>query len=175
MERDYRRAAAIVVVAGLLALAADLIEINGRSVVDPATVLTIALVAVTAYYALQNRYMAQSMRVQADQFRLADLARQRETQILDIQPFLADKPRLTISRPKRTLVARWELPAPARPVLHLTATLRAMRAEPDPGSPDQRSSVSRGLGSRAPGTHPFAIYDLEPFLQPGTHTPYEDA
>lgn len=85
-------AAAGAVAIAALAIAADVWDFG----VEPTTVLTIALVAVTAYYALQNQYMAESMRTQTEQFRAADAARQREVQVLEIQPLLAPKPIVTI-------------------------------------------------------------------------------
>jgi hypothetical protein len=149
------------------AIAADVWDFG----IEPITVLTIGLVAVTAFYALQNLSMAESMRTQTEQFRAADAARQREAQILDIQPFLADKPIVDFGAPSRMA---WPLLARDRPVLHLTATLRAMAESPDPGSVDGRSSISRGLGSHPPQGKARAYYELDRFLRPGTHIPFED-
>jgi hypothetical protein len=72
-----RLLASTVVVVALLALAADIFEVG----VEPVTVLTIALVWVTTFYAWQNWKMAQEMKTSREWSERAELSRERSRQI----------------------------------------------------------------------------------------------
>jgi len=164
------------VVAAAFALAAALLKVDGRSVIEPATVLTVALVIATIYYALQTLDMSASMRTQVAEASRADLARQREAQILAVEPLLIPMPLVYVSERLATVAIH----VGERPVLNLTVTLRAMMAAPDPDSTDGRGSDSGGLGSYAPASHVTARIPLDLFLEPARPTspprptPYED-
>ena len=61
---------------------------------DPATLLAAVLALVTAYYAWQNHVMATAMREQLAAVRIADVARQREVHVLDVDPLIPDPPNI---------------------------------------------------------------------------------
>ncbi len=134
-----------------------------ETAVEPATLLTAALVGVTIYYAIQNRRMAGTMREQHADFRASEIQRQRAVEIFDVHPLLAQIPKLNPGRRE----AKWEIHVGDRPVLNLTAILRAMAAEPDPNAVDGRTADVGGLGSYGPGSPVIATLTLDRFLGPG--------
>jgi hypothetical protein len=158
----------VFVIASLLAIGADLWDIG----LEPITILTIALVGATIYYALQNRDMADSLRAQIVETRAADASRQRDVQILDVDPFLAPEPQLAADRSSMRIT----LGPRRRPALHVGVTLRAMRETPEAGSSDGRGAVSGGLGSHPPGADMSIRLPLAGFLRAGPTdvVPFED-
>lgn len=146
------------------ALAADLWDVG----IAPDTVLTIALVAVTVFYAIQNQALERQTTRQAD---TAEREQRRALEVLDVQPLLAPAPRTYAGRRE----AKWEIQIKDRPVLNLHVNLRAMGEAPDPGSTDGRSAESGGLGSYQPGSTVNATIPLGRFLGPGQGWhPFED-
>lgn len=163
-------AAVVVILTAAGAIAADLYEPNGKSVVDPATVLTIALVGVTAYSVLQNRDMLATVRRQVAAARAGEVARQREVQILEVHPFLVQEPNLHLHPPQASL----ELQVREPPALHIGVIMRAFAEIPDPGSSDGRSAQNVTVGSWPPGTRRTAVIPVDRFLTPGDFHPFED-
>jgi hypothetical protein len=144
MKHEGKIVIAVVVLASLGATAIDLFE----TPFEPATILTIALIVVTAYYAYRNRLMSAAMEMQAENGRLADIARQREVHVLNVQPFLEPKLGLFGQRVHVSL-----LPV-KMPMLHLAVTLRAMASAREATSVDGRSSQTQSLRSIPPGYEP---------------------
>src|SRR5690606_14629583 len=97
-----------VVLIGLIVVAAGAVFLDfvmPETTVEPATLLTAALVGVTIYYAIQNRRMAGTMREQLADSRTAEIQRQRAVEILDVHPLLAQIPKLNPARRE----AKWEI------------------------------------------------------------------
>jgi hypothetical protein len=151
---------------GGLALAADLWPIG----IEPITILTLALVAVTGFYAIQNWRMAELMQAQLTAARDADRARQSEVQIRNTDPLLLEAPILGRDRVAAMVAVR----SRSTPLLKVTVTLRARMQVPDSNSTDGRSATIQDLGSFPPNTsREAARFTIGPYLTDGQSRAYE--
>jgi len=133
--------------------------------VQPITILTIALVGVTGYYAWQDQRMASAMDKQVSATREVDRERQRETQILNVHPLLISEPgNFDLDISNRFL--RVPLPIGEDPVLNLTVMVRALADVHDPGSSDGRFAEIAQMGSFPPHSGPIATLNVNPFFRP---------
>lgn len=178
---------AVAAIVGLVALAGVAKGSDQKPVIDPTVVGTAGLIVITAYYAWLNRQMAAAMAASAklagdqtkatqdsvDATRDADLARQREVQILEIKPFAI--PEVFPTGRSGAWLAPFSFPLRGRTVLHLTVMVRGMGEAPLP--PDESSdgwdAMPAGLGSW-PGDSqvtPAVELPLTKFMSP-TGRPY---